>query len=89
MKSAITILAAALLCYSAHAQGTFQNLDFESANPIIVQGSPYYPHGVTAASAFPDWTVTIGGVQQTQVTYDDPSAGATWVSLAGIGYGGN
>jgi hypothetical protein len=69
---------------STHAQ-TFQNLNFEQANPVIVQGSLYYPYGVTEASALPDWTVTYGNVQQTQITENDPSGGATWVSLVGPG----
>jgi len=68
---------------SIHAQQAFQNLNFESANPVIVQNSPYYPNVVTAASALPDWTVTIGGVAQSQVFYNDPSTGTTWVSLVG------
>jgi hypothetical protein len=68
---------------SIHAQQAFQNLNFESANPVIVQYSPYYPNVVTAASALPDWTVTIGGVAQSQVFYNDPSTGTTWVSLVG------
>jgi hypothetical protein len=64
---------------SAQAQGTFQNLNFEQANPIPVHGTPY----VTAASALPDWTVTLDGTQQTQITENAPSLGETWVMLAG------
>jgi hypothetical protein len=71
----------------ANAQGTFQNLDFEQANPVVVVGSPNYPYGVTAASALPDWTVTIGGVQQTEITENDPSLGSTWVSIVTSGHG--
>jgi len=74
---------ALLAVLSAQAQGTFQNLNFEEANPVIVVGSPYYPYGVTAASALPYWTVTIGGVQQTQITENDPATGSTWVMLCG------
>ena len=45
---------------TAFAQGTFQNLDFEEANPIPIVGSPYYPHEVAASNAFPGWTVSAG-----------------------------
>jgi len=81
IAGSLVLLLAAL---SAHAQGTFQNLDFESANPMYIPNDNPY---VTAASAFPDWAVTIGGAQQTQVTYNAPSTGATWVSLVGQGFG--
>jgi hypothetical protein len=76
---------AVLTCGVAVAQGTFQNLDFEQANPVVVQGSPYYPYEVTAASALPYWTVTIGGVQQTQVLFDTISTGSPDVDLIGPG----
>src|SRR5580700_2331650 len=69
----------ALAPISAHAQGNFQNLNFEQASPVAVPGTPY----VTAASAFPYWAVTIGGVQQTRVTENDPATGSTWVMLCG------
>jgi hypothetical protein len=74
--------------FPASAQGTFQNLNFEQANPVVVVGSLYYPYGVTAASALPDWTVSYGTVQQTQITENDPSAGSTWVVLIGPGSSG-
>jgi hypothetical protein len=82
IAAASVVLFAAL---SAQAQGTFQNLNFEQADPVIVVGSPYYPYEVTAASALPYWTVTIDGVQQSQITENDPSLGATWVMVVGPG----
>jgi hypothetical protein len=78
-------LATLLATLSTKAQGTFQNLNFEEANPVIVDGSPYYPYGVTSASALPNWTVSIGGVPQTQIVENDPSLGAPSVMLAGPG----
>lgn len=60
---------------STHAQ-TFTNLNFEQAHP-----NPDTPGLVTAASAFPDWTVSIDGIQQTQVYYNVTSTGATQVAL--------
>ncbi len=86
-KLSIVALGLGVLASSTSAQGTFQNLDFEQANPVIVVGGSYYPYSVTTASALPYWTVTIGGVQQTQITENDPSIGYPWVVLAGPGLG--
>jgi len=81
----ITRLSAAFLAaLSAQAQDTFQNLDFEQANPINA-GNPYYPYFVTVASALPYWTVTEEGVQQTEIAYNNISLGAPWVDLIGPG----
>jgi hypothetical protein len=71
-------------CLSIHAQGTFQNLDFEQANPISA-GAPYNPEAVTAASALPFWTVLYGNSTQTQVEYNAVSLGAAEVDLFGPG----
>jgi hypothetical protein len=71
------------IALSGQAQGTFQNLDFEQADPIPVAGSPFYPYVVTAASALPSWTVTIGGLAQTQVNNNLPSTGSPEVVLFG------
>ncbi|HZM03114.1 MAG TPA: PEP-CTERM sorting domain-containing protein [Candidatus Saccharimonadales bacterium] len=86
IENLIARLSAGLLVVmSVRAQGTFQNLDFEQANPIIILGSQYYPYEVTEASALSYWTVTYGTVQQTQITYNDPSTGSTWVVLVAPG----
>jgi hypothetical protein len=79
----VGVSVALLATVSADAQGTFQNLNFEQANPVIVLGSPYYPYAVTSASSLPYWTVSYGDVQQTQILYNAPSAGATQVMLTG------
>jgi hypothetical protein len=84
-KLTVGLLGALLAVLSAEAQGTFQNLDFEQANPVVVVASPYYPYAVTAASALPDWTVSYGSIQQAQITLNDPSVGSTWVVLIGPG----
>ena len=68
------------LVISALAQGTFQNLNFEQANPISA-GDPGAPYFVTATSALPYWRVCYGGVQETQVSYNAVSTGATQVTL--------
>jgi hypothetical protein len=68
---------------STHAQGTFENLNFEKARPIS-GGDPYDISAVTAASALPAWTVTIGGVQQTEINLNDPSLGSPAVGLISV-----
>ncbi len=62
-------------------QGTFQNLNFEQANPVS-DGL----NSVTAASALPGWTLYCGSVQQTSVTYNTYSLGQANVSLFGPGW---
>jgi hypothetical protein len=69
---------------SVQGQGTFQNLNFEQADPISA-GDGYPSYIVTAASALPYWTVSIGGVQQSLVLYNVLSAGAPAVELIGPG----
>jgi hypothetical protein len=67
-----------LAAVSAQAQGTFQNNNFEQANPVSLGG--IY---VTAASALPGWTAAIGGVEQTSVWYNGASTGSPEVVLLG------
>jgi hypothetical protein len=84
IKKLIAMCSVTLLAVlSAHAQ-TFQNLNFEEADPINA-GNPYYPEFVTTASALPYWTVYYGTDQQTEITYNDPSLGSEWVMLVGPG----
>jgi hypothetical protein len=86
MKLALAIVAGGVPL-SVSAQGTFQNLDFEQANPMPVIGSPYFPYLVTAASAFPGWTV--GGSEPEGsgpfVLYNDETLGSPAVDLIGTG----
>jgi len=70
-----TLLAVA----AAHAQGTFQNLNFESGNP----GPDNFAFNVPATNALPFWTVYYGNVQQTQIGYNIVTSGTTIVSLSG------
>jgi len=60
-------------------QGTFQNLDFEAA--AVSQAQP--PGLVSASEALPGWAVYISTNQQTQVGFNYPAIGSTWVSLLG------
>jgi hypothetical protein len=77
--------AALVAVLSAQAQGTFQNLNFEQADPVPIVGSPYYPYAVTPGSALPGWTGSIGGVPVTQVFLNDVSLGAASIDLLGPG----
>lgn len=65
------------------AQGTFQNLDFEEANPVDIIHNPF--PSAPVEEAFPYWTVTVANVPQTYVTVDGYSTGEAWVSLIGPG----
>jgi hypothetical protein len=75
-------LATLFVVLSTHAQGAFQNLNFESANT----GSLTFAVSIPVTSALPDWTVTIGGTQETQIGLNAPSTGAPAVMLIGPGY---
>jgi len=75
--------AAVVAALSTQAQGTFQNLDFEQADPVPIVGSSLYPYAVTAASALPGWTCSIGGVTTTQVLQNDYSTGAASIDILG------
>ena len=78
-------LAASTLPFSASAQGTFQNLDFESANL-----SPVPPNQniveVSTASALPGWTTYLGTVQQTQVIQNSYGEGEAEIDVFGPNY---
>ena len=74
-----------LLPFAACSQGTFQNLNFESAT--IQQTAP--PSIVSSLDAVPGWTVCFGTNQQSQIGYNLISLGNTWVTLLGTnGSGG-
>ena len=51
------------LAIAAHAQGTFQNLNFEAAQLVPIPGDPY--GAVQFSTAFPGWTGYYGGQQVT------------------------
>ena len=74
----LSILCFTLLCAGvpAQAQGTFQNLGFESASLV-----PISANAVQFAPAFPGWTGTIGGVQQTGALYNDISLDTSAISI--------
>ncbi len=72
--------------FRTKAQGSFQNLDFESANPGTLTPNPTgppYALNVPVANALPSWSVYYGDIQQTVVNVNDPSLGAAAVALIG------
>jgi hypothetical protein len=90
-RKTFVILSLALLASSAgiYAQGTFQNLDFESANiPNATQPGSLVPVGM----ALPGWSVNVGSVSNGIVTipYDSISLGGALISVldtnAGLGF---
>jgi len=86
--SAIISLSGAML---ANAQGTFQNLNFESANLTPIPAGQY-GGSVSIVSALPDWTGYLGTVQQTQVLQNNYDLGSATINILGpswnIGYPG-
>ena len=68
---------------SAHAQGTFQNLNFESANLSNPSG-PY--NEVPITSALPDWSASIGNVAVTEIWANGVSTGEATIDVFGPGW---
>lgn len=68
--------------FSATAQGTFQNSDFESAqlSPSPLQN---YPNPVPITSAMPGWTAYLGTTQQSQVQYNTTTLGEASIAVIG------
>lgn len=65
-----------LFAIRALGQGTFQNLDFESANVSA------FPRGsVPIANAMPGWVGYLGVISTSTVFYDDVSIGGAAISL--------
>jgi hypothetical protein len=81
LKIEIGILLAVFALRGNGAAQGFVNLDFENAQIVPLAGSPYYPYGIAATNALPGWTVFVGNSQQSQITYNDPALGSTWVNL--------
>ncbi len=67
-----TLALVALTC-GVRAQGTFQNLNFEQANPIPL-GSPYI---IAASNGIPGWVSYLGST----IAYDTVALGGAAISL--------
>jgi hypothetical protein len=81
MKTAIAIIILAH-SLSAFAQGTFQNLDFESANLSPIP-SGQYGGEVPIASALPEWSASFGSTPVTQVLQNNFTLGAPSIDIFG------
>jgi len=66
---------------SASAQGSFQNLDFESATLVPISADT-----VQFAPAFPGWTGTVGGVQQGSALFNDVNLSVSAISIIDSGW---
>ena len=62
-------------------QGTFQNLDFESASP-----GPTSPNTVGFGAAFPGWNGYVGGVQQATALYNLAALDSSAISIVDRGW---
>src|ERR1700722_19387750 len=82
----LTILVTmVMLVQSSEGQGTFQNLNFESANlsPTPSSGPPLY---VPIASALPGWIAYTGADEVTQVLQNNYTLGQASVDIFGPNY---
>ena len=70
--------------HTANAQGSFQDLDFESAilSPIPVNEVLYY---VRITSALPGWSAYLGTTPDTQILQNDYTLGEASVDIFGPG----
>jgi len=82
MKPALIILAFTFAALSASAQGTFQNLNFESASLSPVPAGQVGGE-VPLSSALPGWSASIGGVTVTQVFQNNLTLGQASIDILG------
>jgi hypothetical protein len=76
-----------LAVLSVHAQGTFQNMDFESANlsPIAAgQVGGYVP----VTNALPGWSAYLGDAETTQVLHNNLTTGTAAIDILGPDWDG-
>jgi len=80
IKTATIAISFLTVGQGGFCQGTFQNLDFESAQIIRLPGGPYV-NSIATTNALPGWDVYIGANQRSQITYNNPALGSTFVSI--------
>jgi hypothetical protein len=83
-RSSLLVLSAASFLTPAIvlSQGTFVNLDFESANvPFVPAGQA--GQDVTVAQGLPGWTAYLGGNVIAQIGHNDLSLGGAYISIQG------
>lgn len=76
------VLIFVLTARIAAAQGTFQNLDFESANVPVVPARQF-GSDVLVGDGVPGWMVYLGGIQQGSMLHNNVSLGAGRVAIDG------
>ena len=81
----VTCVFALFTALAVKGQGTFQNLNFESANPISA-GNPGNPYQVTFSSALPYWSGSIGGTPVSTVLLNSFDLGAASIDVFGPGW---
>jgi hypothetical protein len=82
MKLTIQFMASVLALASpslAHAQGTFQNLDFENGAFIPIPGDPY--GRVQFSAAMPGWTGYVGTNQINWILYNNLFLGTAGIAI--------
>jgi len=79
-------VGSAFAALSVQGQGTFQNLDFESATPSTPILGPLGAYYQPAGLALPGWTAYLGTVQQTQVLQNVYTLGDASIDIFGPNY---
>jgi hypothetical protein len=77
------VVLAAAQCVT-RGQGSFQDLDFESAVLVPIPGASYPT--VQFAAAFPGWTGLVGGEQQTGALYNNVFGGTSAICIIDNGW---
>ena len=79
---AIVALAVPLTCQIGRSQGSFVNLDFESAN---VPDIPQFQGGadVAASIGIPGWTPYLGGIPVTTILHNNETLTAAAIAIQG------
>jgi hypothetical protein len=81
-KQIVGFSVAFLAVLSVQAQGTFQNLNFESADLSPIP-SGQFGGEVSLSSALPDWNGLIDGTVVTQVLQNNETLGAASIDILG------
>jgi hypothetical protein len=74
-------LALLLSAAVSPGQGSFENLDFESAHIIPIADGPYGPFSIATSNALPGWSAYFGASQQTVMFYNGHTVATTSVAL--------
>jgi hypothetical protein len=69
-----------VICRNGLSQG-FINLNFEEASLVPIPDGIYGASSIAVTDGLPGWVVSYGAVQQTQITFNNPALGSTFVNL--------